>query len=81
MGNSIVHIEGNTLKVNDKEYELMPGLRMLILYNKPQPRYYTSDDYSVYKAIVAQTSVPALLVQAPLGNGSICSVVWLYQGI
>ena len=32
MENSIVHIEGNTLKVNDKEYELMTGLRMLILY-------------------------------------------------
>ena len=35
MGNSIVHIEGNTLKVNDKEYELAPGLRMLILCKKP----------------------------------------------
>ena len=41
MGNSIVHIEGNTLKVDDKEYELMPGMRMLntipamfILYTK-----------------------------------------------
>ena len=26
MGSSIVHIEGNTLKVDDKEYELTPGL-------------------------------------------------------
>ena len=25
-------------------------------------------------------SVPALLVHAPHGNGSICSVVWLYPG-
>ena len=57
MGNSIVHIEGNTLKVDDKEYELTPGLRMLILYKKPRPQHYTSDDYSVYKAIVAQTRV------------------------
>ena len=32
MGSSIVHIEGNTLKVDDKEYDLTPGLRMLILY-------------------------------------------------
>ena len=55
MGNSIVHIKGNTLKVDDKDYELMPGLRMLILYKKLQPQHYTSDDYSVYKAIVAQT--------------------------
>ena len=32
MGNSIMHIEGNTLEVDDKEYELTPCLRMLILY-------------------------------------------------
>ena len=59
MGNSIAHIEGNTLKVDDKEYELPPGLRMLILYKKPRPQHCTSDDYSVYKAIVAQTMVRA----------------------
>ena len=59
MGSSIVYIEGNTLKVDDKEYELTPGLRMLILYKKPRPQHYTSDDYSVYKAIVAQTRVRA----------------------
>ena len=59
MGNSIVHIEGNTLKVEDKEYELTPGLRMLILYKKPRHQHYTSEDYSVYKAIVAQTRVRA----------------------
>ena len=43
-----------TLKVDDKEYELTPGL---ILYKKPRPQHYTSDDYPVYKAIVAQTRV------------------------
>ena len=48
MGDSIVYIEGNTLKVDDKEYELTPGLRMLILYKKPRSRHYTSDDYSAY---------------------------------
>ena len=42
MGSSIVHLEGNTLKVDDKEYELTPGLRMLILYKKPRPQHYTS---------------------------------------
>ena len=57
MGNSIVDIEGNTLKVDDKEYELTLGLRTLIVYNKPRPQHYTSDDCSVYKAIVAQTRV------------------------
>ena len=88
MGNSIVHIEGNTLKVDDKEYELTPGLRMLILYKKPRPQHYTSDDYSVYKAIVAQTRVRAY------PNKRTCSArprstwkwkhmlrVWLYLGI
>ena len=59
MGNSIVHIEGNTLKVDDKEYELTPGLRVLILYKKPRSQHYISDDYSVYKAIVAETRVRA----------------------
>ena len=59
MGNSIVNIEWNTLKVDDKEYELTPSLRMLILYKKPRPQHYTSDDYSVYKEIVAQTRVRA----------------------
>ena len=59
MGNSIVHIEGNTLKVDDKEYELTPGLRVLIPYKKLRPQHYTSDDYYVYKAIVAQTRVKA----------------------
>ena len=88
MGNSIVHIEGNTLKVDDKDYELTPGLGMLILYETPRPQHYTSDDYSVYKAIVAQTSaraiqisVHALLDHAPHGNGNICSGVWLYLGM
>ena len=56
MGNSIVHIEGNTLKVDD---DLTPGLRMLILYKRPRTQHYTSDDYSVYNAIVAQTGVRA----------------------
>ena len=27
MANSIVYTEGNTLKIDDKEYELTPGLR------------------------------------------------------
>ena len=45
--------------MDDKEYELTPGLRMLILYKKPRPQHYTSDDYSVYKAIVAQIRVRA----------------------
>ena len=53
MGNSIVHIEGNILKVDDKVYELTPGLRIVILYKKLRPQHYNSDDYSVYKAIVA----------------------------
>ena len=59
MGNSIVHIEGKTSKVDDKEYELTPGVRMLMLYKKPRPQHCTSDDYSVYKAIVAQIMVIA----------------------
>ena len=83
-----MHVEGNILKVDDKEYELTPGLRILILYKKPRPRHYTSDDYSVHKAIVAQTRVGAYPNKHTVcarsrshGNGSICSGVWLYPGI
>ena len=32
---------------------------MLIMYKTPRPQHDTSDDYSAYKAIVAQTSVRA----------------------
>ena len=59
MGNSIVHIEGNTLKVDDKEFDRTPGLGMLILYKKPRQQHYTSEYYFVYKAIVAQIRVRA----------------------
>ena len=61
LGNIIVHIDGNTLEVDDKQYGIRPGFRMLILYKEPRPQHYTSDDYSVYKAIVAQTRVRAYL--------------------
>ena len=89
MRKSIVHIEGNTLKVDDKEYELTPGLRMLILYKKPRHQHSTSNDYSVYKAIVAQTRVrsyPNRRTGSARPRSTwkwkhICSVVWLYQGI
>ena len=33
---------------------------LLILYKNPRPQHYTSDDYSVYKAIVAQIRVRAI---------------------
>ena len=59
MGNKVVHIEDNTLKVDDKEYKLTPGLRVLILYKKPRHQHYSSVDYSTYKALVAQTWVRA----------------------
>ena len=77
MGKGIVPIEGNTFKIDDKQYELTPGFRMLILYKKPRPQHYTSDDYSVFNTIVAHTRVRAY----PHGKGSICSGVWLYLGI
>ena len=41
------------------KYGWIVPLRMLILYKKPRPQHYTSDDYSVYKAIVTQFRVRA----------------------
>ena len=80
MGNSKVHIEGNTLKVDDKEYELTPGLRMLILYNTIPVMIILYTKQSLHRPGLEpiQVSVPALLVHVPHGNGSICLVVWLY---
>ena len=85
MGNSIVHIEGNTLKVDDKEYELTPGLRMLIItrnhaLNTLAAMIILYTKQSLHRP-ERERAYPALLVHAPHGNGSICSVVWLYQGI
>ena len=57
MGNKVVHIEDNRLKVDDKEYKLKPCLRVLILHKKPRPQHYSSDDYSKYKALVGLTWV------------------------
>ena len=86
MRNNIVHIERITLKVNDKEYELTPGLRMLILYKKPRPQYNTSDDYSVYKAIIAQTRFDWITSRPLCAKGQVdyysckwqrCGVPWV----
>ena len=86
LGYSTVHIEGNTLKVNDKEYELTPGLRMLILYHDLNTIpamiiLYTKQSLHIPGREPIQISVPALLIHALHGNGSMCSVVWLYREI
>ena len=77
MGNKVVHIEDNSLKVDDKEYKLTPGLRVLILHKKPRPQHYSSDDYSICKALVAQIWVRAY----PKTTTGICSRIWLYPEI
>ena len=56
MGNKVVWVDGNTLKVDDKEYKLTPGLIALITQKHPRPGQWNSNDYQVYKSPVVQTN-------------------------
>ena len=57
MGNKVVRVDGKTLKVDDKEYKLTPGLIVLILRKYPRSGQWNSNDYQVNKSLVAQTKV------------------------
>ena len=59
MGNKVVRLDinGKTLLVDDTEYKLTPGLLVLITSKHPRLTQYNSNDYKVYKPLVAQTEV------------------------
>ena len=59
MGTKVVRIDinGKTLTVESTEYKLTPGLIALITQKHPRPGQWNSDDYQVYKPLVAQTNV------------------------
>ena len=44
MGSKFVKIDGTTLTVDGKEYELKPGLLELIQHKQPQPTQYNGND-------------------------------------
>ena len=46
-----------TLKVDDTEYALTPGLHALIMQKHPRPMQYTVDDLEVYGNLVKQIKV------------------------
>ena len=57
MGNKVVGLDGDTLHVEHNMYNLTPGITALITYKRPQGKKYTDDDYTVYRALVAQTEI------------------------
>ena len=59
MGDKVVGLGGRgvILYVEDEMYDLTPGLNALITYSRPQREEYTDDDYTTYRALVAQTTV------------------------
>ena len=59
IGNKVVRLNANgkTLSVDDTEYKLTPGLLLLITKKHPRAGQRNSNDYQVYKSLVAQTKV------------------------
>ena len=59
IGNKEARIDANgkTLSVDDTGYKLTPGLFVLITKKHPRAGLWNSNDYQVYKSLVAQTKV------------------------
>ena len=59
MGNKVVRLDAcrRTLTVDDTEYKLTLGLLVLISQKHPRAGQWNSNDYQVYKSLVAQTKV------------------------
>ena len=57
--NKVVRLDANgkTSSVDDTGYKLTPGLFMLITKKHPRAGQWNSNDYQVYKSLVAQTKV------------------------
>ena len=77
MGNKVVQINGNkrALTVDDTEYNLTPGLEMLIVQKHPRAIQY-NNDYRTYKNLVVQTKVKSF--PNPVGAGRPHST-WKYK--
>ena len=61
MGNKVILGDGKTLKVDDKEYKLTPGLVALITLKHPRPNQWNFNDYRVCNELVAQTKIKSFL--------------------
>ena len=59
MGNKVVRLgaNGKALLVDNTEYKLTPGLFVLITNKHPRAGQWKTNDYKVYKLLVAQTKV------------------------
>ena len=60
MGNKVVHFDASakTLLVDDTDFKLTPGLLVLITNKHPRPDQWKTNDYKVYKSLVAQMVIP-----------------------
>ena len=59
IGNKVVRIDanGNTLSVDETGYKLTPDLFVLIIKKYSLSGQWNSNDYQVYKSLVAQTKI------------------------
>ena len=59
MGNKVVRLgaNGKALTIDGTEYKLTPGLFVLITNKHPRAGQWKTNDYKVYKSLVAQTVV------------------------
>ena len=57
IGNKVVRLgaNGKTLSVDDTKYKLTPGLFVLITKKHTRASQWNSNDYQVYKSLIAQT--------------------------
>ena len=57
MGNKVVHFGASAKTLLVDEYKLTSGLLMLITNKHPRPDQWKTNDYKVYKSLVAQTKI------------------------
>ena len=59
IGNKVIRLDANgkTLSVDDTGHKITPGLFVLITKKHPLTGQWNSNDYQVYKSLVAQTKV------------------------
>ena len=55
MGDKKVEVDGDNLYVEDETYHFTPGLQKLITHKRPEREDYDDDDFTAYRALIAQT--------------------------
>ena len=66
MGSTLVQIEGNSLKVDEREYQKTPDLVSLITEKHPRPMQWKSEDFRAYKSFVHRARLNHLRIKQAL---------------